>query len=94
MKIPPRKGVGNRPFLFLAYGSLSLFSPDETLRLGTVETTRWNRVGAYERFLEAEAFRDRVAKGVDEDDSDEDAEGELDPDLVRAVHLSHHPHTG
>ncbi|KIM58680.1 hypothetical protein SCLCIDRAFT_1218361 [Scleroderma citrinum Foug A] len=85
MKIPPWKGVGNRPCLFLAYGSISLSNPDGTLHLSTVETTRWNRVRAYKHFLEAEAFKDRIGKGVDEDDSDEDAEGELDPDLVHAV---------
>ena len=85
MKIPPWKGVGNRPCLFLAYGSISLSNPDGTLCLGTVETMQWNRVRSYEHFLEAEAFKDHVGKGVDEDDSDEDAEGELDPDLVHAV---------
>ncbi|KIM61337.1 hypothetical protein SCLCIDRAFT_25966 [Scleroderma citrinum Foug A] len=85
MKIPPQKGVGNRPCLFLAYGSISLSNPDGTLRLGTVETTRWNRVGADEHFLEAEAFKDHIGKGVDEDDLDEDAEGELNPDLSSAT---------
>ncbi|KAL4073590.1 hypothetical protein J3A83DRAFT_4370862 [Scleroderma citrinum] len=85
MKIPPRKGVGNTPFLFLAYGSLSLSNPDGTLRLGTVETTRWNRIGAYDRFLKNEADNDRAANQADDDDSDEDAEGEVDPDVSSAT---------
>lgn len=90
MKILPRKGVGNQPFLFLAYGSLSLSNPDGTLRLGTVETTRWNRIGAYDRFLNAQAIKNRPAEEVDEGDSDEDAEGEIDPDLVGPASLFSH----
>ncbi|KAG6333950.1 hypothetical protein ID866_5133 [Astraeus odoratus] len=83
-KIPPRKGVGNKPFLFLTYGSLSLSDPESTLRLGSIDTTRWNRIGAYERFLKAEAERDNIARGLDED-LDEDAEGEIDPVLSSAT---------
>lgn len=79
-KIPSRKGVGNKPFLFLASGSLSLSDPEGTLRLGMIDTTRWNRIGAYERFLKAEAEKDRAAKGIE--DIDEDIDCGLDPDTV------------
>ncbi|KAI6021738.1 hypothetical protein BKA83DRAFT_674054 [Pisolithus microcarpus] len=81
-KVPQRKGKGNKPFVFEAYGSVSLSNPEGTLRPGIVETTRWNRIGAYERFLEAEAEKDWSARPLNEDsDDDEDAEGETDPDM-------------
>ncbi|KAI6106586.1 hypothetical protein EV401DRAFT_2008168 [Pisolithus croceorrhizus] len=87
-KVPHRKGKGNKPFLFEAYGSVSLSDPEGTLRPGTVETTRWNRIGAYERFLKAEAEKDWSTLPLDEDsDEDEDAEGETDPNMVCTVRL-------
>ncbi|KAF9237785.1 hypothetical protein BU15DRAFT_75778 [Melanogaster broomeanus] len=80
-KIQGRKGVGNKPFLFLSNGSLSLSDPDGTLRMGSIETLRWNRIGAYEKYLKAEAEKERAARGAQVEDEDEDAEGELDPDM-------------
>ncbi|KIK90652.1 hypothetical protein PAXRUDRAFT_831522 [Paxillus rubicundulus Ve08.2h10] len=80
-KIQGRKGVGNKPYMFLASGSLSLSDPDGTLRMGSIETLRWNRIGAYEKYLKAEAEKERAARGDQAEDEDEDAEGELDPDM-------------
>ncbi|KAH7882246.1 hypothetical protein F5I97DRAFT_1931447 [Phlebopus sp. FC_14] len=81
-KIQSRKGVNNKPFLFLAYGSLSLSDPEGTLCLGFIQTLRWNRLGAYDRYLKAEAEKERATRGDEEqDDEDDDAEGELDPDM-------------
>ncbi|KAF9226199.1 hypothetical protein BS17DRAFT_776871 [Gyrodon lividus] len=76
-KIQGRKGVGNKPYLFLAGGSLSLSDPDETLRMGSIETLRWNRIGAYEKYLKAEAEKERMARGDQAEEEDDDAEGEL-----------------
>ncbi|KAI6025535.1 hypothetical protein EDC04DRAFT_2930725 [Pisolithus marmoratus] len=85
-KVPHRKGKGNKPFLFEAYGSLSLSNPEGALRPGIVETTRWNRIGAYERFLQAEAEKDWSTRVLDgEFDEDEDAEGEFDPNMSSAT---------
>ncbi|KAI6006487.1 hypothetical protein F5J12DRAFT_94756 [Pisolithus orientalis] len=87
-KVPHRKGKGNKPFLFEAYGSVSLSNPEETLRPGAVETTRWNRIGAYDRFLKAEAEKDWSARALDGDfdeDEDEYAEGETDPNMSSAT---------
>ena len=81
-KIQGRKGVGNMPFVFFSNGSLSLSDPDGTLRMGSIETLRWNRIGAFERYLKAEEEKERAARGNIVDDEDEDAEGELDPDMV------------
>ncbi|KIJ58157.1 hypothetical protein HYDPIDRAFT_44606 [Hydnomerulius pinastri MD-312] len=80
-KIQSRKGVGNKPFLFMANGSVSLPDPDDTLRMGAVETLRWNRIGAYDKYLKAEAEKERAARGEEADEEDEDAEAELDPDM-------------
>ncbi|KAG8216324.1 hypothetical protein J3R82DRAFT_6394 [Butyriboletus roseoflavus] len=80
-KIQGRKGVGNMPFVFFSNGSLSLSDPDGTLRMGSIETLRWNRIGAFNRYLKAEEEKERAARGDKGDDEDEDAEGELDPDM-------------
>ncbi|KAF8552133.1 hypothetical protein OG21DRAFT_1511845 [Imleria badia] len=80
-KIQGRKGVGNMPFVFFSNASVSLSNPDGTLRMGSIETLRWNRVGAFEKYLKAEEERERAARGDEEDPEDEDAEGELDPDI-------------
>ena len=76
------------PFVFISNASLCLSDPDGTLRMGSIETLRWNRVGAFERYLKAEEEKERAARGNDEEDEEEDAEGELDPDMV--CHLSMH----
>jgi len=50
--------------------------------MGNIETLRWNRIGTFERYLKAEEEKERAARGNEVDDEDEDAEGELDPDMV------------
>ncbi|KAN0085656.1 hypothetical protein V8E55_006790 [Tylopilus felleus] len=80
-KIQGRKGVGNTPFLFFSNASLSLSDPKGTLRMGSIETLRWNRVGAFERYFKAEEEKEHAARGNEQDDEDEDTEGELDPDM-------------
>lgn len=50
--------------------------------MGSIETLRWNRVGAFERYFKAEEEKERAARGNEQDDEDEDTEGELDPDMV------------
>jgi hypothetical protein len=89
-KILGRKGVGNMPYVFFSNASLSLSDPGGTLRMGSIETLRWNRIGAFERYLKAEEEKERAARGNVVDDEDEDAEGELDPDMV--CPLSMHSH--
>jgi len=84
-KIQGRKGVGNMPFVFFSNASLSLSDPDGTLRMGSIETLRWNRIGAFDRYLKAEEEKERAARGDDDDDDDED--GELDPDMVCPLSL-------
>ena len=78
------------PFVFFSNASLSLSDPDGTLRMGSIETLRWNRIGAFERYLKAEEEKERAARGNEGDDEEEDAEGELDPDMVCT--LSQHNH--
>ncbi|KAH0834679.1 hypothetical protein J3R83DRAFT_10203 [Lanmaoa asiatica] len=80
-KIQGRKGVGNMPFVFVSNGSISLSDPDGTLQMGDIKTLRWNRIGAFERYLKAEEEKERAARGNEVDEDDEDAEGELDPDM-------------
>ncbi|KAG9311897.1 hypothetical protein JVU11DRAFT_8158 [Chiua virens] len=82
-KIQGRKGVGNIPFLFQSSGSISLSNPEGTLRMGSVETLRWNRIGAFERYLKAEEEKERATRGNEVDE--EDPEGELDPDISSAT---------
>lgn len=90
-KVQGRKGVGNMPFVFFSNGSLSLSNPDGTLRMGSIETLRWNRIGAFERYLKAEEEKERAARGNEEvDDEEEDAEGELDPDMVCTLPMHSH----
>ncbi|OAX34878.1 hypothetical protein K503DRAFT_868626 [Rhizopogon vinicolor AM-OR11-026] len=82
-KIPSRKGVSNKPFLFLTFGSLDLFTPPSTtssIILTSIDPVRWNGLYAFEVFLRAEAERERLECG-EEDLLDVDAEGELDPDI-------------
>ncbi|KAG2340311.1 hypothetical protein BDR05DRAFT_967081 [Suillus weaverae] len=84
-KIPGRKGVGNKPFLFMAWGSIDLFAPPLTtssIILTGIEVTRWNGILAFERFLKAEEEQERRERGVGEAELlDIDAEGEVDPDM-------------
>jgi hypothetical protein len=81
-KIPGRKGVGNKPFLFMAWGSIDLFAPPSaasSIILTGIEVTRWNGILAFEKFLKAEEEQERLERGVEEEDAD--AEGEVDPDI-------------
>lgn len=83
-KIPGRKGVGNKPFLFMAWGSIDLFAPPSatsSIILTGIEVTRWNGILAFERFLKAEEEQERLERGVGEEVLDIDAEGEVDPDV-------------
>ena len=89
-KIQGRKGVGNMPFVFFSNASLSLSDPDGTLRMGSIETLRWNRIGAFDRYLKAEEEKERAARGSVDEDEDEDADGELDPDMVCPLSLHSH----
>ena len=89
-KIQGRKGVGNMPFVFFSNASLSLSDPDGTLRMGSIETLRWNRIGAFDRYLKAEEEKERAARSNVDDDDDEDADGELDPDMVCPLLLHSH----
>ncbi|KAH7909375.1 hypothetical protein BJ138DRAFT_1127723 [Hygrophoropsis aurantiaca] len=84
-KVQKRKGVGNKPFTFQAYGSVDLDAPDDTLRLGMIDTLRWNKIGGFERFLKAEAEKERVSRQDDEEGTEEDAEGDFDPDMSSAT---------
>ena len=87
-KIQSRKGVGNKPFLFLAFGSLDLFAPPSQTSLIILtgfEITRWNGLFAFENFLKAEAEQERLERGEEEEDIlDVDAERDVDLDLVRS----------
>ncbi|KAG1727496.1 hypothetical protein EDB19DRAFT_1749935 [Suillus lakei] len=78
-KIPGRKGVGNKPFLFMAWGSIDLFAPSSatsSIILTGIEITRWNGI------LAAEEEQERLERGVLEEELlDVDAEGEVDPDI-------------
>ncbi|KAG2039297.1 hypothetical protein BDR03DRAFT_998923 [Suillus americanus] len=81
-KIPGRKGVGNKPFLFMAWGSIDLFglsSATSSIILTGIEVTRWNGILAFEKFLRAEEEQERLERGVGEEDVD--AEGGVDPDI-------------
>lgn len=49
--------------------------------MGSIETLRWNRIGAFDKFLKAEEEKERVARGEEADEEDE-TDGELDPDMV------------
>ncbi|KAG1845401.1 hypothetical protein C8R48DRAFT_444205 [Suillus tomentosus] len=83
-KIPGRKGVGNKPFLFMAWGSIDLFAPPSatsSIILTGIEVTRWNGILAFERFLKAEEEQERLERDVGEEVLDVDAEGEVDPDV-------------
>jgi len=85
-KIQSRKGVGNKPFLFLSFGSIDLFAPPSTtssIILTGINPVRWNGLYAFEKFLQAEAERERHECGaVVEELLDVDAEGDVDPDIV------------
>ena len=59
--------------------------------MGSIQTLRWNRVGAFEKYLKAEEEKEREARGDEEDHEDEDAEGELDPDMVCPYHCTATP---
>lgn len=89
-KIQGRKGIGNMPYIFISNGSLSLSNPDGTLRMGSIETLRWNRIGAFEKYLKAEEEKERAARGNSVGDEEEDGEGELDPDMVGSPLLHGH----
>jgi hypothetical protein len=87
-KIQSRKGVGNKPFLFLSFGSVDLFAPPSatsSIILTGITPVRWNGLFAFDKFLQAEAERERLEYGdVTEELPDADA-GELDPDLVSSL---------
>ena len=59
--------------------------PGGTLRMGNIETLRWNRIGAFEKYLKAEAEKEREARGNVIEDEDEDADGGLDPDMASSL---------
>ncbi|KAG2139250.1 hypothetical protein DEU56DRAFT_324469 [Suillus clintonianus] len=84
-KIPGRKGVGNKPYLFMAWGSIDLFAPPSaasSIILTGIELTRWNNILAFEKFLKAEEEQERLKRGGDEEELlGLDAEGEVDPDI-------------
>ncbi|KAG2152598.1 uncharacterized protein EDB93DRAFT_1102927 [Suillus bovinus] len=83
-KIPGRKGVGNKPFLFMAWGSIDLFAPPSAISsiiLTGIAVTRWNGIFAFEKFLKAEEEQERLERGVGKEVLDVDADGELDPDI-------------
>lgn len=73
------------PYVFFSNGSLSLADPDGTLRMGSIETLRWNRTGAFEKYLKAEEEKERAARPNVVEDEEDDADGELDPDLVGSL---------
>lgn len=52
--------------------------------MGSIETLRWNRLGAFEKYLEVEEEKERVARSNLVED-EEEAEGELDPDMVGSI---------
>jgi hypothetical protein len=87
-KIQSRKGVGNKPFLFLSFGSVDLFalpSATSSIILTGITPVRWNGLFAFDKFLQAEAERERLEYGdVTEELPDADT-GELDPDLVSSL---------
>ncbi|KAG0693805.1 hypothetical protein DFH29DRAFT_375591 [Suillus ampliporus] len=80
-KIPSRKGVGNKPFLFISWGSVDLFAPPSAtsfIILTGIEIGRWNGLFAFQKFLKAEEEQERLERGGEEEEFlDVDGEGEV-----------------
>lgn len=93
-KIPGRKGVGNKPFVFVAYGRGFSHLPgqneeeefDFDAPVERVEASRWNSHEAFDRYLVREGERENV--NGPKPDATVDVEDGFDPDksdMVRSL---------